>query len=196
MTPAVLAGAAYDDAAVASHLYRRILGAGFDRLPARLRALHARRGAHRYLGQVEAMRGTGLLSRLCAWIVGLPPAHVGAIEVEIDADAHGETWIRRFGGAAMHSRMRERDGLIHERLGPAGFAFALEIVEDGVVWRLRGVRAFGVGLPLSWFEGVHAREFERDGRYGFDVAAALPVIGLLVHYRGWLEVDVEGEVGP
>lgn len=172
----------------ARSLYQRILGADFERLPPSLRALHARAGVRRYAGEAEASRGAGWLSRLCGWIAGLPPAHTGAIEVEIDADRHGETWIRRFGHGAMRSRLRERGGLIHERLGPMAFAFALELVDDGLIWRLRSVRALGVALPLSWFDGVHAHEFERDGRYRFDVRAALPGIGLLVHYRGWLAI--------
>lgn len=172
----------------AGTLYQRILGADFERLPARLRELHARRGVRRYAGEAEASRGAGRLSRLCGWIAGLPPAHAGAIEVEIDADLAGETWIRRFGDGAMRSRLRERGGLIQERLGPMAFAFALERVDDGLIWRLRSVRALGLPLPLHWFDGMHAREFEHDGRYRFDVRAALPGIGLLVHYRGWLAV--------
>lgn len=172
----------------ARSLYQRILGADFERLPASLRALHARDGVRRYAGEAEASRGAGWLSRLCGGIAGLPPAHAGAIEVEIDAGRHGETWIRRFGHGAMRSRLRERDGLIHERLGPMVFAFALELVDDGVIWRLRSVRALGVALPLSWFDGMRAHEFERDGRYRFDVRAALPGVGLLVHYRGWLTI--------
>ncbi|MGO1071164.1 DUF4166 domain-containing protein [Lysobacter sp. CA199] len=65
-----------------------------------------------------------------------------------------------------------------------------EIASDpGLTWRLVRVRALGLPLPLGWFGGVHAREFERDGRYRFDVRAALPGIGLLVHYRGWLDVE-------
>jgi hypothetical protein len=29
-----------------------------------------------------------------------------------------------------------------------------------------------------------------DGRFHFDVRISLPIGGLLVHYRGWLEPDV------
>jgi hypothetical protein len=169
-------------------LYQRILGADFERLPPSLRELHARSGVQGYAGEAEASRGAGRLSRLCGWIAGLPPAHAGAIEVEIDADRHGETWIRRFGDGAMRSRLRERDGLIQERLGPMAFAFALELVDDGVIWRLRSVHALGLPLPLHWFDGMRAHEFEHDGRYRFDVRAALPGVGLLVHYRGWLAI--------
>lgn len=58
----------------------------------------------------------------------------------------------------------------------------------GLSWRLMRVRAFGLPLPRGWFAGVRAREFEYEGRYHFDVAAQLPWAGLLVRYRGWLEV--------
>jgi len=51
------------------------------------------------------------------------------------------------------------------------------------------VRVLGIPLPAAWFAGVHAREYERDGRYRFDVVATLPLIGLLVHYHGWLEFE-------
>ena len=31
-----------------------------------------------------------------------------------------------------------------------------------------------------------AREYEADGRFHFDVPITLPLVGLLIHYRGWL----------
>lgn len=63
-----------------------------------------------------------------------------------------------------------------------------EAQAPGLSWRLVRVRAFGLPLPRGWFAGVRAREFEHEGRYHFDVAAQLPLAGLLVRYRGWLEV--------
>ncbi|MEH6416380.1 DUF4166 domain-containing protein [Pseudomonas sp. CGJS7] len=60
--------------------------------------------------------------------------------------------------------------------------------DPGLAWRLMRVRALGLPLPRSWFSGVRAREFEREGRYHFDVVAQLPLVGLLVRYRGWLDV--------
>lgn len=72
---------------------------------------------------------------------------------------------------------------------PAAGEGAAELEDPGLYWRLMRVRALGLPLPASWFSGVRAREFERDGRYHFDVAAQLPLVGLLVRYRGWLDVD-------
>lgn len=169
-------------------LYRRLLGPRFDALPAPVRSIHAHSGLRRYQGEAEVVRGQGMLARVCAWATHLPPQSQGDIEVEIEAHAAGERWTRRIAGHAMASRLRERDGLLDERLGPARFGFALEADGEGVAWRVRRVRVLGVPLPCAWFAGVHARESADDGRYRFDVAASLPGIGLLVAYRGWLHV--------
>ncbi|MGH8082470.1 MAG: DUF4166 domain-containing protein [Lysobacter sp.] len=219
-------------------LYPRVMGVRFMLMPRTLRLLHGRGGRCDYRGEAEVERGTGLCSRLFARIAGLPKAYIGPIEVRIDADARGETWTRRFGASTMRSRLRGRDGLVLERLGPMRFAFALEPVgevieaaasgvmpltagasvtvssaaalpgaasrtnhrrtgeshddeahDPGLSWHLMRVSALGLPLPRSWFAGVGAREFERDGRYHFDVAAQLPWVGLLVRYRGWLDIE-------
>jgi len=39
------------------------------------------------------------------------------------------------------------------------------------------------------FDGVRCREREREGRYEFLVEAALPLLGLIVRYEGWLEPE-------
>ncbi|NUO74392.1 MAG: DUF4166 domain-containing protein [Lysobacter sp.] len=169
-------------------LYRKLLGARCDRLPASVRRLHDRTGLQRYRGEVSVVRGRSWLSRLCAWAARLPPQTHGAIEVEIDADAHGERWVRRFDGHAMPSRLWAQEGLLCERLGLLRFAFVLEADESAVLWRVQGVHALGIALPQRWFDGVTAMESESEGRYRYDVRAELPVAGLLVHYWGWLDV--------
>lgn len=89
----------------------------------------------------------------------------------------------------MSSRLWERDGLLCEQLGLARFGFRLTVEQGAIVWRVARVSTLGLRLPARWFRGVVAFESEAEGRYLFDVAATLPVIGLLVHYRGWLHVD-------
>ena len=85
--------------------------------------------------------------------------------------------------------MSERNGQLEERLGPMCFRFALRVENQATVWTLVGVKLLGLlPLPLAWFRGVGARESAQSGRYHFDVSAALPVVGLLIHYRGWLSV--------
>lgn len=169
-------------------LFQRVLGAEFGTLPLAVGALHAARGHRRYHGQVEVARGANPLARLFAWATRLPPAGQGEVEVEIDANGEGERWTRHIGGHAMPSRLWEQDGLLCEQLGLVRFGFRLTVEESGIVWRVARVNALGLRLPARWFGGVRARESEFDGRYRFDVAAALPVVGLLVRYRGWLDV--------
>ena len=170
-------------------MFQRVLGDAFDSLPPTVRTLHLRGGHHRYHGEVEVRRGKHPLARLMSWATRLPPAGKGGIEVEIDAGEDGERWTRHIGSHAMPSRLWERDGMLCEQLGGARFGFILAVEEGALVWRVASVRALGVSLPSRWFHAVRAREYEVQGRYGFDVAAAMPVAGLLVHYRGWLQVD-------
>jgi hypothetical protein len=170
-------------------LFCRLLGESFATLAPRVRALHLREGTCRYRGIVEVERGRGVLARLCAYATRLPPAGHGPIEVEIAADAEGECWTRRVRGHVMRSRLWGRDGLLNERLGLVTFEFRIDAHDGAIEWTVVRVRALGLPLPVRWFEGVAARESEVDDRYHFDVRAALPLVGLLVRYQGWLDVD-------
>lgn len=168
-------------------VFARLLGPAFEALPASVKRLHARRGAVTYHGQVTVERGHGLLSRACAWATRLPPAGEGPISVDIDAGQARETWTRNVGRHAMRSRLWAQDGLLCERLGLVTFGFALAVEEGQLTWRVVRVRALGMPLPAGMFRQVYALEGEAQGRYTFDVYAALPLVGLLVHYRGWLD---------
>lgn len=170
-------------------LFRRLLGDAIDRMPDSVRRLHHRPGTAVYRGEVIVERGTTLFARFCGWATALPPAGEGPIEVEIVADARRERWTRRVGKHAMPSILWDADGLLCERLGLVNFGFRVSAEDGVIVWRVVRVRALGVvPLPVRAFSGVEAREFEQDGRYRFDVRAALPFAGMLVHYRGWLDV--------
>ena len=177
------------DAALSSPLFRRVLGDEFEILFPSVSLIHAAAGRRRYHGQVDVVRGANPVSRLFACATRLPPAGRSEIEVEIDASGETERWTRHIGGHAMPSRLWDRDGLLYEQLGIARFGFRLAVEEGGIVWRVARVHVLGVRLPARWFAKVQARESELDGRYRFDVVAALPVVGLLVRYRGWLDVS-------
>lgn len=171
-------------------LFVELLGTtAFATLPDSVQRLHRAGGTHRYRGEAQVVRGRNPLARLCGLITAQPPAAQAIpLEVEIATCASAERWTRDFGGHAMRSRMWACDGLLCERLGLVTFGFAL-VADAGVLhWRVRRVRALGLPLPVRWFGGVQAQEFECDGRYRFDVVARLPLAGLLVQYRGWLDV--------
>lgn len=178
-------------------LFHVVLGEAYASLPPSVRALHD--GSGRWQGEATVERGRGRLSRLCAWLTRLPPAGAHPVVVEIvaghdvaehDAAEHdGERWTRRYGAAhAMPSRLWIARGALCESLGPVTLRYRMTVENEAIVWRVAGIRILGLlPLPASAFAGVEARESGEEGRYRFDVRARLPGIGLLVHYRGWLE---------
>lgn len=169
-------------------LFPALLGVDFERLPAVVQRLHLS-GTTSYVGQVEVRRGSGFISRVCAWAARLPPAFVGPIRVDIECSPKAEHWTRHVHGHAMPSRLWASDGLLCEQLGLLNFGFQLAVVENQLRWKVKRVRALGLPLPSAAFAAVNAVEsIDAVGRYTFDVAASLPVVGLLVHYRGWLHV--------
>lgn len=171
-------------------VFPTLLGGDFTRLPLTVQALHLAGGARRYQGEVDIRRNRNPLARLCGFATGLPPAMTAApLAVEILAQPEGEHWRRDFGGYPMQSRLWRKAGRLCERLGLVTFAFALRVEAGALCWRVQKVSALGLPLPAAWFRGVYAREYENAGRYCFEVAAALPLAGELVHYRGWLAVD-------
>lgn len=175
---------------VNASLFAQLLGPAFDTLPGSVQRLHLRGGQATYSGHVSVARGTRLLSRLCAWATRLPPAGDGPIHVDIEAFERSEQWTRRVGCHAMRSRLWAAEGLLRERLGLVTFGFQLGTDDSHLTWRVVRVRALGVPLPARLFSGVSACEGEaQDGRYTFDVSATLPLIGPLVHYQGWLNVE-------
>ena len=42
-------------------------------------------------------------------------------------------------------------------------------------------------MPIALAPWITAGEHGADGRFHFDVAVAMPLIGPVVHYRGWLD---------
>jgi hypothetical protein len=170
-------------------IYQQVLGEQFARLPNAVRTLHSLQGQAAYTGRTDIQRGRNPLAGLCALFTGLPPAMRDApTRVDFLADPRHEIWQRDFGGKRMTSTLTCRDSLLCERLGAVQFRFELQAVAGEIWWIVRGVRLLGVlPLPAGWFRGVRCREREQQGRYEFLVEAALPLVGLLVRYEGWLE---------
>lgn len=172
-------------------LFQQALGAAFYRLPESLRRLHSVQGRVRWAGRSTIARGRSPLARLCAAVAGLPASREDVpTVVEFVCDPAREVWHRDFGGAKMSSTMKVRDGLLLERLGPMQFRFSLYGNDGAIWWTVSGARLFGVlPLPAALFDGVRCRERECEGRYEFLVEAAMPVIGRIIRYEGWLEPE-------
>ena len=171
-------------------LFQRLLGSSFETLPAPIRRLHDTRKHKVFAGNCRIERGSHWLVPLFALAMSLPKAGDDVpVEISIQSAGGEETWARNFAGQPMRSALSERNGQLEERLGPMCFRFALRVENQATVWTLEGVKLLGLlPLPLAWFKGMGARESAQSGRYHFDVSAALPVVGRLIHYRGWLSV--------
>jgi hypothetical protein len=175
-------------------LFERVLGAGFARMPEAVRALHGSVGDGAFRGRAEVLRGRGPGVALIALLFRLPPALAdGPVRVgmESDPEAGAERWTRRFPDRRFSSRMQragpDGSGRVREWFGPFAMDLAVSAHADGLDMVVTGWR-FGP-LPLPHVLRPTTRALERvdaQGRFRFDVALFLPLVGLLVHYRGWL----------
>jgi len=174
-------------------LYARVMGEDFTLLPPAVRALHLVNGDLAAAGMAEVIRGKGLPARLLCRIMGFPAAAEQVpVSVWMREEEGVETWRRDFGGAAFSSRLSQRGNLLTERFGPMRFGFALRVETDGLTMHF--TRWWLGPLPMPRFlmpRGV-AREHEAEGRFHFDVPIALPLIGPVIHYRGWLNRPAAG----
>ena len=172
-------------------LYRRLLGEAYDALPAPLQAMHDLKDDMSAEGAATVTRGSGLLARLAAAIVGFPQAGENVpVRVDFSNENGRERWIRTFARRAFHSTQEQGRGrfewLVCERFGPLCAGMAL--VRDGAKLRLivRRWSVFGVPLPLWLAPRGDSYEYAENGRFHFHVEIAHPFTGLIVGYRGWL----------
>lgn len=170
-------------------LYARIMGPRFANLAPSVAALHGvlrDAGAH---GRAVVRRGRHPIARALAAILGLPAAGEHVLHVSF-REKHGvERWTRAFSGRQLTSEFSEADGWVVERFGPLRFRF--DLVNEGGELRmmLRGWSVVRLPLPLAFAPRASAREWEEAGQFRFDVSIALPLVGLVVHYQGWLSPD-------
>ncbi|KPF66946.1 hypothetical protein IP88_12510 [alpha proteobacterium AAP81b] len=167
-------------------LYRRLLGSDFDRLPPLLRDMHAGDAVLTAAGEAVVERGANRLARLLASAAGFPPAGRYGLQVTFTPTGDAEVWTRRYGDHVMTSRLAAQRGRLVERFGPFRFAFTLTADAAGLAQHDAGWWCLGVPLPRWLGPRTLAREWQADGRFCLDVAIELPLLGLMVAYRGWL----------
>jgi hypothetical protein len=177
-------------------LYRKLLGSAWDRLPPQVRALHSVTAGSSYAGTCDVDRGRNPLSRLVAALYGFPDAgRDQPVTVDLRAEGGGERWTRTIGKSRFFSVQKSGRGrserLLVERFGPVSVDIAL--VVEGVKLRyvIRGWRLCGIPMPRSLGPRTSTYETVENGRFRFDVEIALPLIGLIVRYRGLLSVASE-----
>jgi Domain of unknown function (DUF4166) len=172
--------------------FEQLLGAEFARLPAAVRQVHAARAPLRTAGRADVTAATSAMARLVCWFAGLPkPGRAIETAVVFTSDGKGgEHWQRQFGERRYQSTIvagNGRDaGLLVERFGLFDLKFRLTPRDDGLHWALAGGRFVGLPLPRWSVPYVDGLESTDGARFTFDIDVTFPVIGWLVHYRGWL----------
>lgn len=168
-------------------LYERIMGPGFAVLPPAVQALHRVFRDGGASGRAEVSRGSNPIARLVAWFGGFPAAGEHDLHVVFEERDGVERWTRDFSGRRFSSRLSQWRDLVIERFGLLSFGFDLPSKESGLEMVMRRWWLGPLPMPMALAPRAPAREWQDDdGRFRFDVWIELPLVGPVVHYRGWL----------
>lgn len=184
-----------ETAATGASLFEQNLGTTFGKLPDSIQKLHLPTNKTVWAGQAEILRGKNFLAQLVAATFRFPKnGSEVPTRVTITKDKNGtENWLREFGDRSFISRLRagsrRTENLICESFGPTTFALAMVTKNDRLYYVPRNWRVFGVPMPKFLIPNGTTFEEEVNGRFTFDVEIAAPLIGRIVHYRGWLEAE-------
>jgi len=168
-------------------LYRRVMGPAFDALPGPVRRMHEPASNAPAEGEAIVTGARNVLGRIVGRIMGFPPPGTHRLQVTMAERDGAETWTRDFGGRRFSSRLSLQGSHLAESFGPLRFRFELPGGPEGLTMVMRGWSAFGIPLPLALAPRSEAREWAEGDRFHFDVPISLPLVGQLVHYRGWLQ---------
>jgi len=187
----IVSGVRDEDADPALPLYRRLLGEAYAVLPDAIQAMHDLTDTLTVEGRASVERGSGLIARAIAAVIGFPPAGRDLpVRVVFTRRAGRETWQRTFAGRTFRSIQEEGRGrfarLLCERFGPFAFGIALVAETGRLNLVVRGWSAFGLPMPRALAPVGIAYESVADGRFRFHVEIKLRLTGLVVRYQGWL----------
>lgn len=174
------------ECALPPSLYARVLGERFMALPPVLQSMHDVLRTGGASGEAIVAGANNPIAEMIARVVGFPPAGNYRLRVDFAEQEGVETWTRTFGRLKFHSRLHQRGQWIVERFGPLAFAFDLPSDDRGLSMIMRRWWIGPLRMPLFLAPRSLAREWEDNGRFCFDVPIALPLIGRIVHYSGWL----------
>jgi hypothetical protein len=168
-------------------LYASLLGPAWESLAPAVQRLHA--CGVRAGGRFRVRRGEGRLARLCAAILGMPPAGEGVgLTLSVDLARGGERWTRVFGARTLRTWQWRRGALLVEAFGLAQCLFRLRaeggaLVFEQVNTRL-GLRHLALPLPRALAPRIEGRATPVGDDVQVDVRIHAPLVGLLVAYDG------------
>jgi hypothetical protein len=178
--------------------FETALGVAFDAAPPAVRAVHRGGPVTRLRGEAKVQGASSPVAAIFARLFGMPAAaETVPIRVTMRLDADKEVWTRQFGDRRMESRLRfVAPGIVRESFGPFDFDMKVSVEQGVLAMTIVGWRIGPIPLPALLAPRSSATETEDEqGRFRFDVPIALPLIGRLTHYSGWL-VQEEVEAAP
>jgi hypothetical protein len=172
-------------------LFQSCLGDSFDTLPDEIKELHSVVGRRRWTGEASVARGTGLVANLIAKLFRFPQAQTRVpVHVSMDRTDTSEVWQRRFGEQDFYSELTPdplQRGRMWERFGLFTFAIDLKADAKTLAYPVAKGRFLGLPIPRPLLPRSETHEaVDIDGRATFSVRLSMPLIGLIVHYEGWL----------
>lgn len=173
-------------------LYPRLMGTAFQRLARAIQAAHKFDAGIVLEGRAIVTRSDRRLPNAIASLFRFPPAMTDVpVTVSMTRDGQDrEVWRRKFSDHSFASTQEagtgRSEGLLVERFGPLAFAMAVIEEEGSLRLVLRRWSAFGIPLPMRGAPRADAIEHAADGRFNFRVDIALPLVGRIVRYEGWL----------
>lgn len=164
---------------------------GNEHLPAAVMELHCGQG--QYSGRCDITRGRGLLVAL-ALRAGRFPSEGQDLPVSLTIGRHGRQWLwdRDFAGHQTRSRLSfdPIHGGVKEQFGALTVWIQPVPTATGLAIEIRRLSLFGIPCPRFLLPLSASTESEdSQSRFCFDISAHMPVIGLLIRYRGWLTKD-------
>lgn len=173
-------------------LYPHLMSSAFQRLARPIQAAHVFHAGITLEGRGTVWRSGHWLANAIASLFRFPPTMTDVpVTVSMTRDGQDrEFWHRTFDDCSFSSTQEagtgRSEGLLVERFGPLAFAMAVVEEEGSLRLVLRRWSAFGVPLPLWAAPRSDALEHAAGGRFNFRVDIALPLVGRLVRYEGWL----------
>jgi hypothetical protein len=135
-------------------------------------------------------------SRLLARLMRLPSAGNDVpVKLVVTPHERGEQWHRTFGPTPFITEQRAVEGLMVERIGPTEVRYRLEVAGGALYYRHTGtaLRLGPIRLPLPHWLAPHltARESAMPDEKSthISVKVTLPLIGLLISYKGYIEIQ-------
>ena len=172
-------------------LHACILGTAWQSLPAALRAVHGSGPKLTVSGKATITRGRGVLARMLAWIMRFPAAGENVpVSVTFERHRDHDQWTRDFAGQVFSSTFTEGsepfEHLLCEHFGRLTFGMALVARQGRLALIMRRWSYLGLPLPRALLPKGDSFEFEKDGRFCFDVEIVLPLAGFVIRYSGHL----------